>query len=348
MEKEKYIYCGTAFINQKKIFIYYHKDLKEIELFERKDGIFIPAYKEILNKQNSLFSNVKYLFDILKECFYYRKVKRSRFTSSFTENELKELHSTVEKNGNLKNEEKNILHNLISLEKGKAGYIDILKERILTVTIERKSMEDEDGCYSSEENIVTIDSELLCDRYENILRHEFCHLFQNQTTNYTPILYSWFKEGLTEMITLEYEPYFQEPKEDDYDFLVIVVKILFELFPNNTFFQSLQLDRYEDIYHTLRSKMSEEVFYTLFVKLSFYLDSGWFEDLDYFSLLTDVSVILVDLSRNETKEVRRKIKSYIREALDNNMVYRSNYIVGPKESFLYHKQKKIKVKDYKK
>lgn len=58
MEKEKYIYCGTAFINQKKIFIYYHKDLKEIELFERKDGIFIPAYKEILNKQNSLFSNI--------------------------------------------------------------------------------------------------------------------------------------------------------------------------------------------------------------------------------------------------------------------------------------------------
>lgn len=75
MEKEKYVYCGTAFINQKKVFVYYHKFLKEIEFFERKDGIFVPASKEILKEHNSIFSNIEYLFSILKQRLYYRKVK---------------------------------------------------------------------------------------------------------------------------------------------------------------------------------------------------------------------------------------------------------------------------------
>lgn len=348
MEKEKYIYCGTAFINQKKIFIYYHKVLKEIELFERKDGIFFPASKEILNEQSSLFSNIEYLFDILKQCFYYRKVKRSRFTSSFTENELKELHSTVEKNGNLKNEEKIILHNLISLEKGKAGYIDILKERLSTVTIERHNLEGLDGQYDVENNKVLIDLEIPQSRYKYLLRHEFSHLFQYQTTFFAPTIYHWFHEGLTELMNREYEPYFQVTEENEYDFFVIVVKILFELFPDNNFLSAVQLSHHKDIYHLLRTKMSQREFYELFVKLSMYFNKELYKDLKLSRIIVDVDIILMELARKEPKEVRRKIKSYIRETLGNNMVYRTNYIVGPKESFLYNKQKKIKVKDYKK
>ena len=94
--------------------------------------------------------------------------------------------------------------------------------------------------------------------------------------------------------------------------------------------------------------MSQREFYELVVKLSMYFNKELYKDLKLSRIIVDVDIILMELARKEPKEVRRKIKSYIRETLGNNMVYRTNYIVGPKESFLYNKQKKIKVKDYKK
>ena len=348
MEKEKYIYCGTAFINQKKVFVYYHKFLKEIEFFERKDGIFVPASKEILKEQNSIFSNIEYLFSILKQRLYYRKVKRSRFTTSFTKDELEELYLAVEENNHLDDIEKIQLNALVSLEKDSPGYIDILKERLSTVRIERQYLEGFDGLYDAENNKVLIDVEIPESRYEYLLRHEFSHLFQFQTTFFAPTIYHWFCEGFTELITREYEPFLQDPEQNEYDFFVIVVKILFELFPDNNFLSDVQLNHYQEIYHLLRTKMTEIEFYGLFVKLSLYFDKELYKELNLSRIIVDVDIILMKLARKEPKEVRYRIKNYIRETLGNHIVYRTNYVVGDKESFLYDKQKKIKVKEYKK
>ena len=350
MEKEKYVYCGTAFMDKKKVFLYYNVDYDYIDFFKRKEGSFVPAPKEIFKLKLSILDQMECAVDLCGQHLDRYKVKnrkkKSRYTSSFTTQELEELYEAVSCNPYLNHMEKTQLNTLVALQKGLPGYIDLLKERLSTVTIERCIMDGFDGKYYVETNKVLIHSEIPEERYAYLLRHEFGHLFQDQTTYIVPIIFQWFQEGMTELVTQEHEPCFQSSEENEYDLFVLVVRVLYELFPDANFLSAVQLGHYDQIYHLLRTKMSEENFYELFVKLSLYFDKDLYKNLNLSYLVVDVDLIFLELAKKESKEIRRKIKNYIRETLGKNMVYRTNYVVGKKKSLLYDKQKQKKVREY--